>query len=79
VASARYIGSHIAVIIITLALTLTVIGDQTATKTSRSQYLRYEWQALAKIPAGTQPGALSLEAMARYRFVCIYIYIYICV
>jgi hypothetical protein len=42
-------------------------GDQGATKRTKAQYLRNAWQALAKIPAGTQPGALSLEVMVRHR------------
>lgn len=40
------------------------IGDRRATKSTRSQYVRHARQVLAKIPAGTQPEALSLQAVA---------------
>jgi hypothetical protein len=41
------------------------LNIHSATKASISQYLRYALQALAKVPAGTQPEALSLEVMVR--------------
>jgi hypothetical protein len=42
-------------------------GDQSATQASKNLYLRHAWQALAKVPTGTQLGALSLEVDIRYR------------
>jgi hypothetical protein len=42
-------------------------GDQSASKTITAQYFRNAWHVLAKVPAGTQPEALSLEAVVRQR------------
>jgi hypothetical protein len=38
-----------------------VYGDHTTTTDTKVKYLRNARQALAKVPAGTQPGSLSLE------------------
>jgi hypothetical protein len=41
--------------------------DLFLSKGTRAQYFRHARQALAKIPAGTQPGALSLEVVSGVR------------
>jgi hypothetical protein len=43
------------------------LSDRSATKATRSQYLRHAQQALAKVPVGAQPEALSLEVVVRMR------------